>query len=154
MSQSYQRTYNVLERYHRDFNNLFDSPNQDLFVFFKRVREEAIQWEKRHEDAVKGSFTNRKGGKEVPWPGKTLRHGNQRKKGKMGPSDIGEGYQRVRYSLFMLDSIVVPSQFWHWTCACVQCRHWMKSSLLGQSDLTGCPVLLLDTKFLPPQSQF
>ena len=27
------------------------------------------QWEKRHEDPLRGRFTNRQGRKDVPWPG-------------------------------------------------------------------------------------
>ena len=58
-----------MQRYNRDFNNLFDSPSPGLFVFCEKVREEAVRWEKRHEDALKGRFTNRQGRKDVPWPG-------------------------------------------------------------------------------------
>jgi hypothetical protein len=36
-------------------------------VFCERVREEAVYWEKRHEEALKGHFTNRQGRKEVSW---------------------------------------------------------------------------------------
>ena len=56
-----------MERYNRDFNNLFDSPNPGLFVFCVRVREEMKRCEKWNGDALKGSFTIRKGGKEVLW---------------------------------------------------------------------------------------
>ena len=58
----------MMERYNRDFNNLFDLPNPGLLVFCERVREEAVRWEKRHEDELKGNFTNRQERKEVPWP--------------------------------------------------------------------------------------
>ena len=37
-------------------------------MFCKRVREEALRWEKRHNDALKGHYTNRKDHKAVPWP--------------------------------------------------------------------------------------
>jgi hypothetical protein len=57
-----------MERYNRDFNNLFDLSNPGVFVFCERVREEALHWEKRHEYALKGSFMNRQCRKEVPWP--------------------------------------------------------------------------------------
>ena len=57
-----------MERYNRDFNKLFHLPNPGLFVLCETMREEAVHWEKRHDDAVKGHFTNRQGGEEVPWP--------------------------------------------------------------------------------------
>lgn len=44
------------------------APNPGLFVLCERVREDAVQWEKRHNDTLKGIFTNRQSGKEVPWP--------------------------------------------------------------------------------------
>ena len=46
---------------------MFDSPNLGLFVFCERVREEAVHWERRHEDALECSFMNGQGRKEVPW---------------------------------------------------------------------------------------
>ena len=46
----------MMERYNRDFYNLFDSPKPGLFVFYERVREEAVHWEKRHEDVLEWSF--------------------------------------------------------------------------------------------------
>ena len=58
-----------MERYYSNFNNLFDSPSPGLFVFCERIREEAVRWEKWHEDALRGRFTNRQGRKDVPWPG-------------------------------------------------------------------------------------
>jgi hypothetical protein len=58
----------MMESYNRDFNNLFDSPKPGLFVFCERVREEALQWEKRHNDALKDHNTNRQGRKHVLWP--------------------------------------------------------------------------------------
>lgn len=57
-----------MERYNREFNDLFDSPKPGLFVFCERVREEANRWERRHEDALKGKFTHRQKRSEVPWP--------------------------------------------------------------------------------------
>ena len=48
-----------------DFYNIFESPNPGLSVCCVQVREEAKRWEKWHEDALEGSFTNRKGRKEV-----------------------------------------------------------------------------------------
>jgi O-methyltransferase involved in polyketide biosynthesis len=57
-----------MEQYDRVFHNLFDSPKPGVFVFCERVREEAVHWDKRHEDALKGSFMNRQGRKEVTWP--------------------------------------------------------------------------------------
>ena len=68
MCNSHQRTNNVMERYNRDFNKLFDTPKPGLFVFCERVREEAVRWEKRHDDALKGRFTNRQGRKDISWP--------------------------------------------------------------------------------------
>jgi len=53
-----------LERYNRDFNNLFDLPSPGLFVLCERVREEAEPCKKRHEHALKGQFTIRQGGKK------------------------------------------------------------------------------------------
>ena len=40
---SHKRTNNVMERYNRDFNYLFDSPSPGLFVFCEKVREEAVR---------------------------------------------------------------------------------------------------------------
>ena len=57
-----------MERYNQDFNNLFDCAIPGLFVFCVHVREEARRWEKRHEAALKGNFTNRQSSKEVQWP--------------------------------------------------------------------------------------
>jgi hypothetical protein len=55
-----------MEHYNRDVNNFFDSPKPGLFGFCEQVTEEALQWEKRHNDALKGHYTNRQGRKEVP----------------------------------------------------------------------------------------
>ena len=68
LSFRHQMTNNVMERHNRDINNLFDLPNPGLAVFCERVREEAVHWEKRHKEALKGHFTNRQESKEVPWP--------------------------------------------------------------------------------------
>lgn len=38
-----------MERYNRDFNNLFDSPNPSIYVFCERIQEEAHKPEKRHK---------------------------------------------------------------------------------------------------------
>ena len=57
-----------MERYNREFNNLFDSPKPGLFVFCERVREEASCWESVHEDALKGKFRHRQKRSEVAWP--------------------------------------------------------------------------------------
>jgi hypothetical protein len=57
-----------MERYNREFNNLFDSPKQGLFVFCERVREEAARWEKLRKDALKGKFRHRQIRSEVSWP--------------------------------------------------------------------------------------
>ena len=57
-----------MERYNRDFNELFDSPKPGLFVFCERVMEEAAHWVKWHDDALKGHFTNRQGRKDISWP--------------------------------------------------------------------------------------
>ena len=57
-----------MERYNREFNNLFDSTKPGLFVFCKRVWEEAARWEKVHEDAWKGKFRHRQKRSEVAWP--------------------------------------------------------------------------------------
>ncbi len=32
------------------------------------MREEAACWEKQHDDALKGDFTNRQGRKDISWP--------------------------------------------------------------------------------------
>ncbi len=61
-----------MECYNRDFDTLFDSPNLGLFVFYERVSEEAARWEKRHDDALKGHFTNRQGWKDISWPEITI----------------------------------------------------------------------------------
>ena len=37
-------------------------------MFCEHAREEMRRWEKRHEDALKGNFTNRHSRKEVQWP--------------------------------------------------------------------------------------
>ena len=57
-----------MERYNREFNNLFDSPKPGLFVFCERVREEAARWEKLREDALKGKFRHQQIRSEVSWP--------------------------------------------------------------------------------------
>ena len=57
-----------MERYNREFNGLFDSPKPGLFVFCKRVREEATWWERLHKDALKGKFKHRQKRSKVPWP--------------------------------------------------------------------------------------
>jgi hypothetical protein len=44
-SSCHQRINNVMERYNRDFNNLFDSPSLGLYVFCERVREEVAMLE-------------------------------------------------------------------------------------------------------------
>ena len=44
-----------MERYNREFNDLFDSPKPGLFVFCERIREEATRWERRHENALRGN---------------------------------------------------------------------------------------------------
>ena len=56
-----------MERYNREFNNLFDLPRPGLFVFCERVREEASRWERLHEDALKGKFKHRQKRSEVAW---------------------------------------------------------------------------------------
>ncbi len=43
-------------------------PKPGLFVFCERIKEEAVYWEKWHEDALRGCFTNRHGRTDVPWP--------------------------------------------------------------------------------------
>jgi hypothetical protein len=55
-----------MERYNREFNGLFDLPKPGLFVFCERVREEAAQWERLHEDALKCKFKHRQKRREVP----------------------------------------------------------------------------------------
>ena len=57
-----------MERYNRDYNDLFDSPKPGLFVFCQRVREEAYCWERRHEDALRGKFMHRQKRRKEPWP--------------------------------------------------------------------------------------
>ena len=57
-----------MERYNREFNDLFDSPRPGLFVFCERVREEALRWVRTHEDALKGNFKNRQKRSKVVWP--------------------------------------------------------------------------------------
>ena len=49
----------MTELYNRVFSNMFDSSKLGLFVFYERVREEAVHWE---------NFTNKQGRKEVTWP--------------------------------------------------------------------------------------
>ena len=58
----------MMERYNSDFNSLFDLSIPRLFVFCERVSEDTVRWEKRHNEALKGHFTNRQERKEVPWP--------------------------------------------------------------------------------------
>ena len=55
-----------MERYNREFNDLFDLPKPDLFVFCEQGREEAKHWERLHEDAVEGKFTHRANGAKYP----------------------------------------------------------------------------------------
>ncbi len=57
-----------MERYNREFNNLFDSPKPGLFVFCERVREEAARRERLHEDALNGKFKHKQKRNKVPWP--------------------------------------------------------------------------------------
>ena len=57
-----------MERYNREFNNLFDSPKPGLFVFCERVQEKASRWERTHKDALKGKFRHRQKRSEVAWP--------------------------------------------------------------------------------------
>ncbi len=57
-----------MERYNKEFNDLFDSPKPGIFVFYERVREEAMRWERLHEDALKGKFKHRQKRSKVPWP--------------------------------------------------------------------------------------
>ena len=57
-----------MERYNREFNDLFDSPKPGLFVFCERVREEAARWERLHDDALKGKFKHRHKRRKVPLP--------------------------------------------------------------------------------------
>ena len=64
---SHQRMNNVMERYNRNFNNLFDLLKPGLIVFSKRVWEEAALSKKRQKAALKSHFANRQGRKEVPW---------------------------------------------------------------------------------------
>ena len=64
----HQRTNNVMERYNREFNDLFDSPRPGLFVFCERVQEEALRWVRTHEDALKGNFKHRQKRSDVSWP--------------------------------------------------------------------------------------
>jgi hypothetical protein len=45
-----------MERYNRDFNNLFDLRNCGLFLCCERVTEETVCWEKRHEDDFEWLF--------------------------------------------------------------------------------------------------
>ena len=63
----HQRTNNVMESYNREFNALFDSPKPGLFVFCKRVKDEALCWESRHKDSLLGRYTHGQKRKEVMW---------------------------------------------------------------------------------------
>ena len=56
-----------MERYNREFNGLFDSPKPGLFVFCERVKDEAMRWESRHQDALMGRYTHKQKRKEVSW---------------------------------------------------------------------------------------
>ena len=60
-------TNNVMEMYNRDFNNLFDLSTPGLYVFCESILEEAHKWEKRHEDARKGTFISCQRRKQVEW---------------------------------------------------------------------------------------
>ena len=75
-----------MERYNREFNDLFDSPKPGLFVFCERVKEEETRWERRHEDALRGN--SHIGRKEVKYPGlkclSTLLNFHQKKKRRGG----------------------------------------------------------------------
>ena len=64
----HQCTNNVMESYNREFNALFDSPKPGLFVFCKRVKDEALCWESRHKDSLLGRYTHRQKRKDVKWP--------------------------------------------------------------------------------------
>jgi hypothetical protein len=57
-----------MERYNREFNDLFDSPKPGLFVFCERIKDEAMRWESRHQDALMGRYTHRQKRKDVAWP--------------------------------------------------------------------------------------
>jgi len=57
-----------MERHNWGFNSLLACPSHGLFVFCERVREEERRWEKRHENALKGNFTNWQRRKELQWP--------------------------------------------------------------------------------------
>ena len=59
---------NVMERYNREFNGLFDSLNPGLFVFCERIKDEAMHWESRHQDALMGRYKHRQKRKEVSQP--------------------------------------------------------------------------------------
>ena len=50
------------------FNNLCKCPSPQLFEFCECIREEMIRWVKRHNDALKGNFTNTQSGEEVQLP--------------------------------------------------------------------------------------
>ena len=41
-------------------------PNQDCLFFCERVKDEAMHWESRHQDALMGRYTHRQKRKEVP----------------------------------------------------------------------------------------
>ena len=57
-----------MERYNREFNDLFHSPRPGLFVFCDRVQEEALRWERLHKDALKGKFKHQQNRSEAAWP--------------------------------------------------------------------------------------
>jgi hypothetical protein len=57
-----------MEIYNREFNGLFDSPKPGLFVFCERVKDEAMRWESRHQDALMGRYTHRQKRKDLSWP--------------------------------------------------------------------------------------
>lgn len=43
MCVSFQRTNNAIERYNRDFNNLFNLPNPGLIAFCEKVKDDAVR---------------------------------------------------------------------------------------------------------------
>ena len=73
-----------MERYNRDFNNLFDSPNPGLFLFCERVRREAVQWENDMRMLSGAILVIDRGGKMCIGQKfqQILKTGSQRKRGR------------------------------------------------------------------------
>ena len=62
-------------------------------MFCKREREEAVHWERLHEDALKGKFKHRQKRNKVPWPEVPMNFDAPAKKGEHWKNDEkGEWY--------------------------------------------------------------